>query len=110
MGKSTINGHFQLLFVCSPEGIWNMSLQTNAKNLSEKGAIYSLKHKTISCTFHDGGSFVYIVVLVNHGYLYQKGLLFLEECAKHLLCSSNNITFLSEIHDYLKTMALYSKM
>jgi len=22
MGKSTINGHFPLLFVCSPEGIW----------------------------------------------------------------------------------------
>jgi len=78
-------------------------------HLSEKGAIFpqTLNHRF---EFQDGGSFVYIVVLLSRVPLSKGFLVFLEEFVKQLLCSSNNITFLSEIHYYLKTMALYSKL
>ena len=36
-------------------------------------------------------------------------MVFLEECVKHIICSSNNITSLSEIHYYLQTMAFIPK-
>ena len=87
--------------------IWNMSLQENASSIWKRCNIPS----NIKPSFQISrwGSFVYRGIFYQ-GSLYQKSMVFLEECVKHILCSSNNITSPSEIQYYLKTMALYSKM